>query len=254
MATCAELVAARDPVRFRAAMAAPDAARPGLLALYAFNAEILHAIWATREPGLAEIRLQYWHDQVEALFSGGASDAHPVLNALGQVEGMRALPVADFTGLIAARRWDIWTQPFADTAALQAYLRATGGGLMAMGARLLGVEAQHDPALRDFGQAAALAAFFAATPALKARGRAPLPDESPQALQALAGEALAVIDALPGGRVRRLAAPVLLSASEARPVLKRVLRAPHMVLSGGLERSEFRQRLRALRLQVLGGW
>ena len=39
-------------------MAAPPAARPGLLALYAFNLEIARAPWVVSEPMLAEIRLQ----------------------------------------------------------------------------------------------------------------------------------------------------------------------------------------------------
>ncbi len=252
IAVCGELVAARDPARFRAAMAAPAGAREALLALYAFNAELAHAPWAAREPGLAMIRLQYWHDQIEALFAGAPVDAHPVLNALACTKGVHALAKADFTGLVAARRWDVWREPFADNEAMQAYLRATGGALMAMGARLLGLEEGDEPAMRAYGQASALAAFFVAVPALKARGRHPLPDESPAQLARLAGEALAQMEATRPRRGMKAALPVLLSASEARPVLEHVMRAPQKVLAGGLERSQFRQRARLLTCQILG--
>jgi phytoene/squalene synthetase len=63
---CAALVERSDPDRFRVAMAAPPAAREVLFPLYAFNLEVARAPWATREPMLAEMRLQWWRDQVEA--------------------------------------------------------------------------------------------------------------------------------------------------------------------------------------------
>ncbi len=253
-AACAELVEKRDPQRFRTAMTAPEGPRRGLLALYAFNAEISHVAWATREPGLAEIRLQYWHDQIEALTSQAPTDPHPVLNALRQVEEMKWLARADFTALITARRWDVWSEPFENVDAMQAYLLATGGGLMAMGARVMGMNDQYDPAIRQYGQAAALAAFFIAVPVLKARGRRPLPVARPERLAALAKEALEKLDAARGKPLMGVALPVLLSATEARPVLKRVMKDPERVLHGGLERAPFRQRLRAAACQISGRW
>ena len=254
LAACAELVKARDPERYRAAHTAPAPLRDALLALYAFNAEVVHAAWGTREPALAEIRLQYWHDQVEALFAGRATDHHPVLNALSRADWLQWQASADFLALIGARRWDVWREPLTDTDALWAYLRATGGTLMAMGGRVMRMNDQYDPAIRDYGQAAALASFFVAVPALKAHGRQPLPDENPEALRALAQEALKKMEATRKMRLMRAAMPVLLSASEARPVLKRVVRQPELVLSGGLERAPFRQSLRMLVNDVVGRW
>ncbi len=254
LAACAELVKARDPARYRAAQIAPAPLRDALLVLYAFNAEIVHAAWSAREPALAEIRLQYWHDQVEALFAGRSTDHHPVLDALSRADWLQWQAGSDFLTLIAARRWDVRREPFPDTDALWAYLRATGGTLMAMGARVMRMKDHYDGAIRDYGQAAALAAFFVAVPGLKAHGRKPLPDEAPEALHALAQEALEKMEATRKMRLMRAALPVLLSASEARPVLKRVVRQPELVLSGGLERAPFRQRLRMLVNDVSGRW
>ncbi|HHB81064.1 MAG TPA: hypothetical protein ENK83_04865, partial [Aliiroseovarius sp.] len=154
---CAELVRARDPDRFRIARLARAPLRDALMVLYAFNAEVVHAAWGTQEPNLAEIRLQYWHDQIEALFAGRATDHHPVLNALARAEWLQWQAARDFLGLIDARRWDVWREPFADTDALLTYLDATGGNLMAMGARIVRMSDHFDPAIRRYGSAAALA-------------------------------------------------------------------------------------------------
>ena len=44
-AAVAGLVERGDPERWRSAMTAPPAARPGLMALYAFNLEVARAPW-----------------------------------------------------------------------------------------------------------------------------------------------------------------------------------------------------------------
>ena len=61
---CAALVERGDPDRFAAVMAAPVAARTRLWPLYAFNLEVARAPWVTKEPMIAEMRLQWWRDVV----------------------------------------------------------------------------------------------------------------------------------------------------------------------------------------------
>ena len=251
---CADIVRARDPARFHGAMAAPPDMRGGLMVIYALNAEVVRAAWAPQDPTLAEIRLQYWHDQIEAVFAGEATDAHPALRAMARADWRQWLAKADLFGLIEARRRDAQRAPFADTQALWAYLDATGGGLMAMGSRILHMDDHYDTAIRRYGRAGALAAYLAAVPALKASGRQPLPDESPAAIAALAQDALGYLDAPRKYRLMAQAGPAMLTASEARPVLRQVLRQPGLVLSGGLERSAFCKRLRALACEVFHLW
>ena len=72
----AALVERGDPERWRTAMAAPPKARPGLMALYAFNLEIARAPWVASEPGLAAIRLRWWHDAVAEIYDGQAARLH----------------------------------------------------------------------------------------------------------------------------------------------------------------------------------
>ena len=74
-------IADRD--RYLSALFAPAEARRHLLALYAFNAEIARVRESVTEPGIGEIRLQFWHD---ALHGDGAG--HPVGQALVETIAM----------------------------------------------------------------------------------------------------------------------------------------------------------------------
>ena len=68
-----------DPDRWRAAMLAPAAARPGLFALYAFNLEVARAPWVASEPALAAIRLAWWREAVDEIYDGRRAAAAPVV-------------------------------------------------------------------------------------------------------------------------------------------------------------------------------
>ena len=78
---CAALVERGDPERFAAVMAAPVGFRARLFPLYAFNLEVAKAPWVTKEPMIAEMRLQWWTDMLAGAGHGGVHEAHA---ALGQ--------------------------------------------------------------------------------------------------------------------------------------------------------------------------
>lgn len=254
LADCAAEVEAGDPERFATVMAAPPAARARLWPLYAVNLEIARAPWVAAEPLVAEMRLQWWIDTIGELAEGRIRAGHPV------TEGLAPLLAADpglaplLSGLAEARRRDCRAEPFADRAALVAYLDATAGGLMWAAARSLGATATAEPAVRDFGRAAGLALWLRAVPELVARGRQPLPDAGPEAIRALAAEGLVwiargrgALAALPGP-VR----PALWPAAGAAAVLRRAARDPSRVAAGTLGPSEFTRRFRLLRAALTG--
>ena len=87
-------------------MAAPPAARPGLMALYAFNLEIARAPWVASEPGLAAIRLRWWHDAVAEIYDGQAARRHEVVEPLAEAIRAGDLPRRLFEEMIAARLAD----------------------------------------------------------------------------------------------------------------------------------------------------
>ena len=95
-----------------------------------------------REPMLGAIRLEWWRETAEGA-AKGAPRNHDVARGLAALFADRGLPLADFEAIIAARAFDSGAEQFADFAALETYLDATGGALMRLAARILG----GDPAL-----------------------------------------------------------------------------------------------------------
>ena len=92
-----------DPDRWRAAMLAPAAVRPGLFALYAFNLEVARAPWLAAEPALAAIRLAWWREALDEIYDHRAPRRHPVVGELASAVAAGDLPRRLFEGMIDAR-------------------------------------------------------------------------------------------------------------------------------------------------------
>lgn len=254
---CAALIERGDPDRWQALLAAPVAARARLLPLYALNLEVARAPWVTREPMIAEMRLQWWRDMVEEAGAGVAPRAHEVAGPLSDLIRSAALPVGVLDALIAARRHDAWgVAGFADETALDDYIADTGGGLMWLSALALGAPAGAEEAVRAYGRAAGLAGYLAAVPELAARGRAALPDPSPEAVRALVQRGLGWLSQARAARgsVPRRVAPALLAGWQAAPLLRLAAAQPAAVAGGGLHLSEFSRRGRLLWQAMTGRW
>ena len=183
-----------DPDRALAALFAPRKARPDLLALCAFNAELARIAEQVSEPGLGEIRLQWWREAIERARQGEAA-GHPVADALGRTLRRRALPAERIARLIDARQFDIATKIMPDGRALETYLQETAGALFVLGAACCGAEgADIDRAANEAGLAYGLTGLMRALPVHAVQGRVYLPADalrshgtSPDAL--LAGSA-----------------------------------------------------------------
>ncbi|TDL83715.1 phytoene synthase [Palleronia sediminis] len=240
---CADIVRRGDPDRFRAAMAAPPAARGVLFPIYALNVEAARAPYVTTEPLIAEMRLQWWRDALAEIAAGETARRHEVATPLGALLDAEGCALLD--GVVAARRWDVAGDRFEDADALLAHLDALAGGLMWAAARALG--ATDEAACRALGVAGGLAGWLAAVPAFVARDRAPLPDDGDAAIAALARRGLALV-----GPVSRLARPAALAAWEAVPVLRRAAAEPARVREGRLTRAPAVRQARLLRMALLG--
>ena len=193
---CADLVERGDADRFAAVMAAPSGLRARLWPLYAFNLEIARAPWVTKEPMIAEMRLQWWRDVV----AEASPRAHEVAGPLHGLIAAAGLDVGVLERMAAARVWDVYAEPFADQAAFDAYLDNTAGGLMWLAARACGADQRAEAAVRDYGWAAGLAAFLRAVPVLEERGKRPLVDGRPGAVGDLAARGLEKLRAARAGR------------------------------------------------------
>jgi phytoene synthase len=132
-----DLVRRGDQDRYWSALLAPEAARPHLLALFAFNIELSRIAEQVSEPQLGEIRLQWWRDAVPAALGSAPAD-HPVLARLAEAVAAHRLPLEPFLAMIDAHSFDVHGEPMTDARALQDYLAATAGSVFSLGAQILG--------------------------------------------------------------------------------------------------------------------
>ncbi len=253
LSACASIVEKGDPERFRAAMAAPVSARALLFPLYAFNIEVTRAPWLTQEAMIAEMRLQWWRDALEEIGGAGTPRKHEVVDALAGV--LDAEGAACLDGLVAARRWDVYTDAFEDEAHLAEYIDATSGHLMWTAARLLG--ATEEGVVRDFAFASGAANLLRAVPDLEERGRKPLLDGTTDGVNAFAVAAKARLDAAIAARARvpAVARAALVAGYRAKPVLKAVIKDPSCVAAGALDTgAPIGDALRFAHVSLRGWW
>jgi len=233
-------------------MAAPVAARAGLFALYALNVEVARAPWVTQESMIAEMRLQWWRDALEEIAKGGPVRRHEVVTPLA-----RLLPpemAAEMDEMVAMRRWDIYRDPFEDSAHFERYIDQSSGTLMLAGARMLGPV--DEGVLRDYAYASGLANWLRALPALEERGRIPLLDGTPEGVRALADEGLQRLARARQNRraISKAARPALLAGWQAQAILTQARAEPERVAQGLLGQSEARKRLSLMRQAATGRW
>lgn len=136
-ARLAQTVRAADPDRYFASLFAPAPDRPYLHALYAFNHEVAHVAESVREPMLGAIRLEWWRETAEGA-AQGAPRNHDVARGLAALFAERQISLSALENIIAARAFDSDSGQFADFAALETYLDATGGALMRLAAQIVG--------------------------------------------------------------------------------------------------------------------
>lgn len=125
---------ALDPDRVLALTYVPTVVRPALTALWNLDARLGSVLRGGGDRMIAQIRLAWWRDALEAL-DAGPPPAEPVLTAVA----LHALPPgvggADLAALEAG--WSVLLEPELGPEQLGAYAEARGGGLFALSARLL---------------------------------------------------------------------------------------------------------------------
>lgn len=272
---CAALLREHDPERFGICLLVDPAARPKLLTLYALNLELARAPLASNEPLIAEMRLQWWVERLEAIGAGQAP-AHELLAALAEAWGPRGAALAV---LAEPRRRDCLREPHDGPEAVAGYVRETALPLMQFAVEALAGDASRggftpphprgifshertgaaglNPGLGDVIAAQAegvgLAQWLAALPALQGMALG-LWDAAPEVLGQIAGMARTRLDAARIGRraVPRRLSPVLFAGAQVRPALAA---APLGIEALGAARpSEFRKRLALIQLGLTHRW
>ena len=133
---CTELVRAHDYDRYLCAMFAPETARAGLMAIYAFNQEIAKIRDVISEPVSGHIRLQWWREALDTVYAGG-NPQHQVAVALGDAVKRFGLGRSHFDCLIDGRAFDVEDQRPGNLAALESYADATSTPLVSLALEVL---------------------------------------------------------------------------------------------------------------------
>ncbi len=121
----------QDRDRFLCTLFAPEEAREGLYTLLAFNAEIAKSREVVSEPLLGEIRLQWWRDAIERIYSepDGVFDDHAVMAELAKNIKHFNLSRKNLDQLIDARARDMIDEPPENEAELRDYTMGTAAKL-----------------------------------------------------------------------------------------------------------------------------
>jgi 15-cis-phytoene synthase len=161
------------PDFYLSALLAPRELQHHLVALAAFLGDVERIITTVSEPGIGEIRLQWWRDTILAA-ERGESSGHPIADALGKAIRAKALPFHEFDGLLDARALDLYADPIPDEAAFTAYLSKSDGAAFRLAARCLGADPDA-PIVADAAQGYGIVRLMRTLPMFLARGRAPFP-------------------------------------------------------------------------------
>ena len=249
---CAKLVRIRDEDRWLSAQYASPLQRQQLLALYTFATELRRIPLLVSEPPLGEIRLQWWRDELEEIGEGTVVRRHEVVSPLaGFLDGPA---VQSLDALVAARRWDVYKDPFEDEAHFAQYIDATSGNLMWVAARALGEV--DETVVRDFAYGVGVANWLRAIPDLESRKRVPSGDGRPEAVALLADGALLRLRGARKHRskLRGKSGQALLVGWQAEAVLQQAAANPGLVAEGALGQSDFQKNLTLMLRSLSGRW
>ncbi|MDB5634851.1 MAG: phytoene synthase [Tardiphaga sp.] len=136
-AFCAELVRSHDFDRYASTLFVPAESRRALLALYAFNSEIVRVREQVSQPLPGAIRLQWWTDMLAGAGHGNV-ESNPVAAELLLAIRTHDLPVDRLSKLIDAHIFDLYNDPMPDLPVLESHISDTLSTLFALSARILG--------------------------------------------------------------------------------------------------------------------
>jgi phytoene synthase len=168
-AFCANLVRGHDFARYASTLFVSPDERRALLALYAFNVEIVRVRDQITQPLPGEVRLKWWSEVLAGEGDGGVEGNPVVFELLLAIRHFR-LPTEPLTRLIFEHQFDLYNDPMPTLAALEGYVADTSSTLFALAARIAAAaSAEIDHAARHAGLAQGFAQVIAALPRDAAR-------------------------------------------------------------------------------------
>lgn len=141
LAEQAEQKLALAPLDYRLALTfTPLEQRPALTALFAVYLEIREVPLECRDPGVAEVKLAWWQQEIEALYLG--KPRHPLTQALAPFMGKLSGRKEPFLDLVTGSRMDVTGSVLTSFEDVKRYCYRHSGALAELSALLLGARSK----------------------------------------------------------------------------------------------------------------
>ncbi|MEL6278824.1 MAG: squalene/phytoene synthase family protein [Pseudomonadota bacterium] len=263
-----------DPDRHRSGLSAPPEKRAALLTLYAVNLEIARTPWRASEPQIAQIRLQWWIDAIEEIYSGEAPRRHELVLPVATLLERARPPKEWVIEMIEARGRDIDPSPMLGRPEFDRYIFGTSGSLMRLACQVLmdgELSTETSETVSAVGYAHGVANMLRAIPALAALDRVMIPPvtgeainrsvvlqkktppELQRAVAKIAHDAETGLKKARKAEIDRRLHPALLSAWRTPPILRAAQRRDLDAFKHFTDESPFRRDL-TFAMARLRGW
>ncbi|MCH2548057.1 MAG: squalene/phytoene synthase family protein [Alphaproteobacteria bacterium] len=136
---CTQQVMKHDRERMLCMMMSPQPARAALVSLLAWNLEIAKISEIASEDMVGLIRFQWWRDAIEEIYAEKTPRQHAVVLTIAETIRKHQLAQADLMEIIDIREADLDRAPFENLEALDNYACVTGGGILKLWVRILGI-------------------------------------------------------------------------------------------------------------------
>ena len=244
---CIKQVSKYDPDKYLALMTCDNQLKKIMFPIYALNIEISRIPWITSDRIIAEMRLQWWLDLLSSFEESGTCVDHPIAHALKEHLINNKIGIRLLKETVRARIWDIHSNHHENEIGLWNYIECTSSNLLKS---CLG----SDVSITSYGRGVGMAFYLLAVPKLLELGRNPLPDLSDDALYNLAKKAAEEIDSARKNPLDPRTVAGFRLGWMAPIVLRKIMKKPRLVLSGELQSSDFRKKIRLLRLTLLNSY
>lgn len=137
---CGTFSQKNDPDRFFLSLLAAPGQAEHLWALLAFNQEIAKTREVVTDTTIGLIRLQWWHDALEKIYTSGEILQNEVVQGLAAAIKACDLPQDKFATLIYAREFDVEDRAPATLEGMKNYADFTNTPLLELALRVIGAE------------------------------------------------------------------------------------------------------------------
>ncbi len=137
---CALEVKNNDYYRYICCLFAPEYLRERLFTLYAFNHEIAKVKDIVSEPMIGMIRLAWWREALDEIYSGKQVRKHEVTRPLQELVNETGLPREFLEKIIDAREQELNLITPANIEALKQYIDATSTSLLLASLYIVGIK------------------------------------------------------------------------------------------------------------------